>query len=119
MLFSLNQIVIKGKGGKIRNVDVSPDLIHLLQYFIKEKKIRKNQRLFPVTPQAIWKMTKNIADVNPHMFRHSYAIQLLRKTKNIQYVKEQLGHAKLATTGVYLKYMDFDKEKQQLAELWE
>ena len=118
ILYSAKQIIIRGKGNKIRNIDIPDELLYLLQFYIKDKKIRKNKPIFPVTKQAIYYRTKQIADVNPHAFRHSYAIQLLRKTKNIKYVQQQLGHSTLATTQVYLKYMDFDKEKGQLGELW-
>ena len=54
---------------------------------------------------------------NPHAFRHSYAIRLLKETKNIRYVQKQLGHSSLTTTQIYLQFTDFSLEKSKLEDL--
>ncbi len=118
ILFDEKQIIIHGKGDKIRNIDVPNDLLILLRIFVKNKHVRTNKRIFPVTRDAVYKMTKKIARTNPHTFRHSYAVELLRKTRNIRYVQVQLGHSSLSTTQVYLRFMDFSEDKKKLAQLW-
>lgn len=40
--------------------------------------------------------------VNPHALRHSYATGLLRNGVDIKTIQEQLGHANLETTEIYL-----------------
>jgi hypothetical protein len=39
---------------------------------------------------------------NPHRFRHSYATLTISKTGNMELTKEQLGHANVTTTSIYL-----------------
>ena len=112
------QLVIRGKGNKIRNVDIPDDLLLQLQLFIKQYKIRKGNRLFPRTRQNITQITKRFIGANAHAFRHSYAINLLRTTNNIRYVQLQLGHNSLTTTQIYLRFMEYTEEKNKLGELY-
>jgi len=41
-------------------------------------------------------------DLTPHSFRHFYAEQLFRSSKDLQAVQVQLGHASIGTTERYL-----------------
>lgn len=109
---------IKGKGGKIRNVDVSKQVCMQLSMYIKNRKIKNNKPIFPITRQRIFQITKKFADEKPHAFRHGYAIALLRKTKNIRYVQKQLGHTSLSTTQIYLQFLEFEEEKEMLPNLY-
>ena len=118
ILMGERQIIIRGKGGKIRNVDISYELLLPLRVFIKGRRLKPNERIFPVTRHAVKALTYKYAEINPHAFRHSYAVELLRKTYNIRYVQAQLGHSSLSTTQIYLKYIDFAEDKQKLKELW-
>jgi integrase len=47
-----------------------------------------------------------------HDSRHTYASNLLRKSKNLKAVKEELGHANIATT---MKYAHVDDEDRRIA----
>lgn len=49
--------------------------------------------------------------VHPHLFRHSFATNMLRNGANIMVIKEFLGHASVATTQVYLTVNDKDKKE--------
>lgn len=118
ILTDSKQIIIRGKGDKIRNVDVSMDIILQLQGYAQKKKIPKNKPIIKLTRQAIWLITKRLAETNPHSFRHSYTIELLQKTKNIRYVQKQLGHSDIRVTEIYLQYMEFDEDKKEVERLW-
>lgn len=118
ILEEAEQLIVKGKGGKIRNIDITAELVMLILNYAKVNKIRKNQRLVKLTIRRFQQICNEIADVNAHAFRHSYAIHLLRKTKNIRYVQKQLGHSSLATTQIYLQFMEFEEEKNKLGELY-
>jgi integrase/recombinase XerC/integrase/recombinase XerD len=119
ILHDERQIIIHGKGGVIRNVDVAPEVLLPLRLFIKARKLKPTDRLFPVKRQSVNNLCTKYAHTNPHTFRHSYAVELLRKTRNIRYVQVQLGHKSLTTTQVYLRYMEFKDEKLQLPGLYE
>ncbi len=97
---------------------MSPNILFSLKSHVKQNRVIKNQIIFPYTRDGISKICKRISDFTPHAFRHSYAIELLRRTKNIKYVQEQLGHETLKTTELYLKYMEFDTEKKLLGSLF-
>ena len=112
------QIIIRGKGDKIRTIDVPQTLLLLLHIYINNNNIKNKEKIIPLTRQRIQQITQELASCNPHMFRHSYAIHLLRRTRNIRYVQVQLGHSTILTTQVYLRYMDFEEEKNSLDDLY-
>jgi len=118
LLIDQKQLIIRGKGNKIRNIDISYNLATFLQSHMQFNNIKNNERVFKITRQRVYQITKEVAGCNPHMFRHSYAIHLLRKTKNIRYVQVQLGHSTIISTQVYLRYMDFEEEKKKLDSLY-
>jgi integrase len=47
----------------------------------------------------------------PHSFRHGAAKHLLEQTLRLDYVQDQLGHASLDSTRVYLRWSDADKRR--------
>jgi site-specific recombinase XerD len=59
--------------------------------------------------QHVWHLVKKCRRmvglaVHPHMFRHSYAINVVRTGVDIRRVQLLLGHANLNTTQVYLQF---------------
>mgnify|MGYP001314732759 CR=1 FL=1 len=50
-------------------------------------------------------------DVHPHTLRHTFATDLLRKTKNIRLVQKALGHSHLSTTEIYTHIVDDEMEE--------
>jgi integrase len=49
------------------------------------------------------KAEKNRHRIHPHMLRHSFAVWSLDSGVPVGDLQDQLGHASLATTGIYLK----------------
>ena len=113
-----NQLVVRGKGGKVRNIKAPIDVIMQLEVHQKNARIKPNKPFFPITPRTVQNISRRHANINPHAFRHSYAIVLLRKTRNIRYVQKQLGHSTLDTTAIYLQFAEYEEEDEKLGELY-
>ena len=48
-----------------------------------------------------------------HSFRTSYISQLCKDTKDIEFVRQTIGHRSLNSTSAYVTYMD-DQERQKI-----
>lgn len=48
--------------------------------------------------------------LHPHLLRHTFATDLLRKTKNLPLVQKALGHSDIGTTQIYLHIQDDELE---------
>lgn len=105
----------KWKGWKDRLVPMIYKLSDLLIFYLLKKKSAKinSNILFPT--RFCWNMqhrdiynllnkikTKIDFKITPHMFRHTFATELVRKNINIYNVSRVLWHSNLKTTQIYL-----------------
>jgi integrase/recombinase XerD len=107
--------VEQGKGGKDRNVMLSPHLLNLLRAWWKAA--RPQGWLFPgrdpaqpmTTRQlnrachAAAQMAEISKRVSLHTLRHSFATHLLEQNIDVRVIQVLLGHAKLDTTALYTR----------------
>lgn len=63
--------------------------------------------------QVVKRLTKRAGiekNIHPHTFRHTFATDLYRYTKDIRLVQKALGHADISTTMIYMHVYDDDLE---------
>ena len=123
-------LVRHGKGAKSRHIQIPKSLKrHFKQYLTwKEQKgepVREDDHLIvgqrgPWTSQAIQQLVKKHLKVlglyesgkSVHALRHSYAVHLYRRSKDLRAVQKQLGHSSVQTTQIYT-----DVTKEDLQDL--
>ncbi len=121
--------VRNGKGGKRRIVWINNEFKQTCLEFLKIKKqigLNNNKDNFLLTTQKGKKLTKralqkqfkiciNLANLpsrySIHCLRHTYATFLLRVSRSLKLVKEQLGHSSIKTTEVYIALIVEDRNK--------
>ncbi len=109
-------IRVRGKGGKIRMVFVDQETLDDIDASIGDRlsgPLFFGQQGNHISPRTIQHIFRKYAPegITPHKIRHSYASELYRRSKNLRVVQENLGHASIKTTEVYL-HTDLDERRQ-------
>ena len=112
------------KHGSARVLKISLRLQETLQQYISRNKIQPNDKLFNITPRDYSKMFRvtrnNLANkvndpslekIRLYDFRHYFATTLYAKTRDILYVKQQMGHKSIDNTLVYTQLLNLNEEE--------
>jgi hypothetical protein len=109
--------VVAGKGGKDRDLPLSPALLETLREYWRWRKpklylfpTRTLGRLDqPISDKTVWIACSEAARraginkrVTPHTLRHSWATHLLEAGTDLRTIQVLLGHGDLETTAQYL-----------------
>jgi len=130
---SLDELSIRGKGGKVRVVFISDDAKDAVKKYLAARK-DMSDALFvqisptvakdltrkgeikdaqPLTKRSIERIVKQHAikagiskKVTPHVLRHCFATDLLSNGADLRSVQAILGHANISTTQIYTHVTD-------------
>lgn len=110
-LFSdTNSVFIKAlKGGKDREIPIRPELMQALKIVIPFN--IKYRRL-----EQIWRLHRKV-NKKFHSMRHTFAINLYQKHRDIKLVQLALGHASPTSTAVYLDFVYAREQMQRILDV--
>lgn len=107
-------VYIRGiKGSNDREIPLKHDLFLKLK---KHAEVQSADLIFPISYnrfRQIWEHYRPI-EKKLHALRHTFAIRLYRKTKDIRLVQVALGHRNITNTMIYADYVYSQQELRKL-----
>jgi integrase/recombinase XerD len=111
-----NYVAVFGKGRKWREVPFGDRTRKAMRAYLNHRHADKNeQHVFisyqkcPLTVTGVEQMLHQVADkagipgIHPHLFRHSYAVNSLRRGVDLYVLSRLLGHESVMVTQHYLR----------------
>lgn len=109
------EIYVKGKGGKYREIIISPQLREMLKSYVKDyRKDTDREKLFTGTRGALKRDSINKmlfkyakkghvkkVKAHPHSCRHFFGKRLAQNGESLDMIKTYLGHENITTTSIY------------------
>src|SRR3990167_4100255 len=103
---------LKSRKYKERIAPMHPRLKDILEVYTAA--MRADERVFPITRQRAWQITKKNLGGHPHQLRHSFAVNWLRCGGDIVILHRVMGHSTIQTTMEYLNIVPIDQGKELL-----
>jgi len=112
------------KNGSPRVLKLKPATLNILNQYLASRHIGINDKIFgcwnsdiygrkfrTTRNRVAWKMNdESIKSIRLYDLRHFFATMTYHKTKDILFVKQQMGHKKIETTLIYTQLLQFDKD---------
>lgn len=100
-------LVVRGKGGKLRNLAVPPDLAALLRESASDGPLFRTKNGNRLNASDVYRVVTKAAKASgircsPHSLRHAHASHALDNGAPLHVVRDGLGHANVSTTSRYL-----------------
>jgi len=113
------------KNGAPRALEISNSLTQMLRNYIFRYDLNPTDNLFKTKPKIYGKTFRRhrnklaeklqkpeIKTIRLYDFRHYFATRLYAKTKDILYVKQQMGHRRIETTLIYTQLLKINEEEE-------
>jgi site-specific recombinase XerD len=118
--FSERQIRIRGKGNKERVLPLAPDLVTVLEKYLRLEKpssckernffvvLQGKRKAHPMTYaglRSLFRYNRNLSGIkkaNPHRFRHVFGTSMAREGVQLPVLQKMMGHADGQTTLQYI-----------------
>ncbi|QHC05925.1 tyrosine-type recombinase/integrase [Anoxybacillus sp. PDR2] len=109
-------LTVRGKGGKIREISLRQDVVHLIRTYVKEERLKSkfkdseylllSQRAPKVHRDAVRDWLANVSKelgfkLHPHLFRHTFCTRLLKKGVDLTTVSKLAGHSTVNMTAKF------------------
>lgn len=101
---------LKSRKWNERVVPIHPTLKESLELYVAA--LNGLDKVFPISRQRAWQLTKKYLKGHPHQLRHSFAVHWLKSGGDITILHRILGHSKIQTTMEYLKVVPVDQGKE-------
>jgi len=103
-------ISVVRKGGRRQEVNISEKALTVLDRWIEERNSESKRVFMDLDYWTIWDIVRRLGKrakvkINPHVFRHTRAIQMLMSGADMHTVQNHLGHTNIATTiNIYSRF---------------
>jgi len=109
-------IVRNTKNGEARVVFFTEKTAKLLSAYLQRNNLKPEDKLFKITYHALYRKLKRIGkklgiDLRPHVLRHTFATNAIRKGVQLPIVQRLLGHKDIRTTQIYTHLVNEDVEQ--------
>lgn len=102
------------KGSNDREIPLKPALFQSLAKY--SERFAQNEKIFAITYnrlREIWTLYRPVPK-KFHSLRHTFAIELYQKTKDLRLVQVALGHRNITNTMIYADYVFSQQELRKL-----
>jgi site-specific recombinase XerD len=114
------QIRVHGKGNKERPLPLHPDILEVLEHYLRlERPLTNAPALFvclkgrrrgqPLTVAGLRSLFRHhrvrsqIRHANPHRLRHTFGADMVRAGMSLPALQQLMGHSHIATTMLYVE----------------
>ncbi len=107
-------VLIRGlKGSSDREIPLPGWLFSNLERYLKTL---QQERLFPISYTRLVQIWQHYRPIHKkfHTLRHTFAIRLYKKTKDLRLVQVALGHRNIMNTMIYADYVYSQQELRRL-----
>lgn len=122
--------IVQSKRDKDRYVPITQDLLREIRFYMDGVKIERGPVFLsthkkPISTRRIQQLVERYVKeakiqkhVSAHTFRHSFAVQFLKATKNLRALQQILGHSNIKATEIYLN-LSFDDIQDEYEKVWQ